>query len=112
MVLTVGENPQLLYYMPLPGLLECPHVMTADSPRTRYPKGSKVEALTSFITWTLQSHMIFSISYWSFRSPLFNVSGGYTGPYISGEKDNWGSSWKLATTRDNFEKVSQNKNFT
>lgn len=112
MVLTVGGNFQFLYYKPLPGLPDCPHVMTADSPTARHPKGSKVETLSSFITWTVQSHIIFSISYWSFRSPLFNVSGGHTGPCISGEKNNWGSSWKLATTRDNFENVSQNKNFT
>lgn len=68
--------------------------------------------MVSFMVQTLQLHSIFLVSYWSHRSALFKVGEGYTGGHISGEKDNQGSSWKLATTGDNLENIFQNENFT
>ena len=87
------------------GLPECPLMGQLAFPRARDPKESKVGAAIPFMTGPWSLHITFSISYWSHRSAPFSVGGGYTEAHHSGQKDNWGSSWRLATTRGKTWKI-------
>ena len=79
----------------------------------RDPKESKVGAVIP-LTRSSSLCITFSISYWSYRSAPFSVGGGYTEAHISGQKDNWGSSWRQTTTwrgGGDLENAFKNNNF-
>lgn len=53
-----------------------------------------------FLFFTLKSHShYFCNILWVHRSPLFSVSGEFTGTGIPGGKNNWESFWRLPTIR-------------